>query len=250
MEAPGLTARVDRAAAIGYSVAAGAYRQGRPSYPQALVEAFAAEAGDGQIVDVGAGTGAMTVLLAARGAAVVAIDPVIQMLGEIEGPIPRVVATAQSLPLPAGCATAVMVANAFHWFASFEALSELRRCLRPGGVLGLAWNERDEREDWVRRHTGIVETHAAGTPRFKTMAWKRVMDAHPHFTETGYLEAPNPTPMRRDQFVARVLSTSFIAALPHDERIAVEGEARELAESLPPAFDYPYLSRLWLYRAR
>jgi hypothetical protein len=46
-----------------------------------------------------------------------------------------------------------------------------------------------------------------------------------------------------------VVSTSFIGALPADERAEVERRIRELAATLPPVFDYPYLSRLWLYRA-
>ena len=37
------------------------------------------------------------------------------------------------------------------------ASREIGRVLRPGGVLGLIWNVRDERMDWVRRLSGIMD---------------------------------------------------------------------------------------------
>lgn len=240
---------VEAPAAVGYAVAAPAYRRGRPSYPSAVVDAFVSEIGEGAVLDVGAGAGAMTELLAARDVRVVAVDRVREMLGEIDAPIPRVVASAQSLPVRSGSMTAVMVANAFHWFATAASLGEFHRCVGVGGLLALAWNERDESVPWVRRHTEIVDAYQGTAPRFRTMAWKGVMDADVHFNEVGYLEAPNPTPMTASRLVDRVLSTSFIAALGEAQRADVERQARDLAASLPEAFEYPYLSRLWLYRA-
>ena len=51
-----------------------------------------------------------------------------------------------------------------------------------------------------------------------------------------------------DGLVDRVLSISFIAALPDDERRAVEARVRELAETLP--VELRYITELAIYARR
>ena len=90
-------------------------------------------------LDVGAGTGKFTTLLATTGATVVGVEPVDAMRAKIDAlqlPTVRAVAgTAQAIPLPSGKLDAVVCAQAFHWFATREALDEFHRVLRPGGRL-------------------------------------------------------------------------------------------------------------------
>lgn len=50
----------------------------------------------------------------------------------------------------------MLVAQAWHWFDTGRAVTELARVLRPGGRLGLLWNVRDERLGWVREFGRIV----------------------------------------------------------------------------------------------
>ena len=123
----------------------------------------------------------------------------------------------------------------------------MHRCLRPHGMLALLWNERDERVGWVRQHSEIVDAHEGDAPRFKTMAWKRVIDGSPRFAEVATFEVANPWPMTRSRLVDRILSTSFIAALPDAPRKVIEDQALALAETLPERFDYPYRTRVWIY---
>ena len=141
---------VHKAAQQGFEKEAQAYARGRPDYPAALSAWLAQTLGMGpgrEVADVGAGTGKFTALLATTGATVVGVEPVDAMRAKIDAlqlPTVRAVAgTAQAIPLPSGKLDAVVCAQAFHWFATREALDEFHRVLRPGGKLGLVWNVRD-----------------------------------------------------------------------------------------------------------
>ena len=152
-------------AAAGFGTSADAYERGRPSYPDAAVAHLAVELGLGpavRVVDLAAGTGKLTRLLAQGGAEVVAVEPVAAMRKALARSLPGVdvlEGTAESIRLPSGSVDAVTVAQAFHWFDAPRALAELGRVLRPSGTLLLVWNDRDERVPWVEEYSAIVHAH-------------------------------------------------------------------------------------------
>ena len=105
-----------------------------------------------------AGTGKLTRALVAAGAACVAAEPSASMRAAFARAVPGVAqvgADAEHLPFADGSFDAVTVAQAFHWFATAEALAEFARVLRPGGGLALIWNERDESDPWWPSSTRI-----------------------------------------------------------------------------------------------
>src|SRR5215470_12464220 len=57
--------------------------------------------------------------------------------------------TGERIPLPDRSVDTVLVAQAWHWMDPVRAVPEVARVLRPGGQLGLLWNIRDERAEWV-----------------------------------------------------------------------------------------------------
>lgn len=238
------------AARQGFANGAGSYARGRPGYGDDTIDALDSLLGrrPGWVGDVGAGTGALSRLLAARGHSVLALEPVAAMLERCgEGPV-RLRATANPMPIRAGALRAITVATAFHWFSTREVLDEFRRCLQASGTLVLLWNDRDQRVPWVRRHTELVDAYQGDAPRFRSMRWREVIDDHDGWREVAHLSLPNPTPSTRRGLVERIFSTSFIGALGPLESAEVRVKAEALASSLPEEFDYPYITRIWAYR--
>lgn len=229
---------VHPAAATGFSHASATYARGRPDYPPALDDWLRSALGLGPgktVVDLGAGTGKFVPRLLATGAAVIAVEPVAEMLGELSRAHPSVETrqgTATAIPLPDASVDAVVCAQAFHWFATLEAVAEIRRVLKPGGSLGLVWNVRDESVPWVKRMTDLLQPHEGDAPRFYKGTWN-VFPA-PGFgpLEQTVFRHEHVGPPER-VLIDRSMSVSFIAALPAEEQAKVRAALGRLIVEEP-----------------
>lgn len=230
---------IHHSAAAGYKTGADTYVRGRPDYPPQVADWLTGVLGlnkDTAVIDLGAGTGKFTARLVATGAQVIAVEPVAQMLEKLSQAFPQVLAvngTATDLPLPDSSVDVVVCAQAFHWFASAQALDEIARVLKPGGRLGLVWNLRDTRVGWVPKLDAIVNALQGDTPRYYTGAWRQVFP-HPAFGPLqGQRFSHGHTGAPEDVIFNRVRSTSFIAALPEDERAKVDEQIRAMIANEP-----------------
>ncbi|MFX9276808.1 methyltransferase domain-containing protein, partial [Acinetobacter baumannii] len=68
---------------------------------------------------------------------------------------------------------AVICAQSFHWLDNMETLTEIHRILKPQGHLGLVWNQRDERTDWVKALADFLLPLEGNTPRYHSEKWKK-----------------------------------------------------------------------------
>ena len=230
---------VHRSASQGFAAQADAYARGRPDYPDAIADWLRDRLGlkpGRSAVDLGAGTGKFTRYLLQTGAHVIAIEPVKEMRAKIVATWPEVEThegTATAIPLPDSSVDAVVCAQAFHWFATQEALAEIRRILTPHGRLALIWNVRDDSVDWVARLTEIITPYEGDTPRFARGTWRKVFPfpGLSDLREDRFAHSHTGSP--EDVIVNRIRSTSFIAALPPDEEAKVAAKLRALIAATP-----------------
>jgi SAM-dependent methyltransferase len=253
-----------RDAARGFADNAAAYEAARPSYP---AEAVAHIVGHGRIgpgrrvLDLAAGTGKLTRLLAPTGADVVAVEPIAAMRDRLVALLPGVEVhdgTAEDLPLADRSVDAVTVAQAFHWFDPALALAEVRRVLRSGGHLFLVWNTRDRRHDWVRTFGDLlVDGPDLERPydSYYDVDYAAVVADAGGFTPVELWSHDWDQPCDPDLLVARAESVSVVGQLPPGDKQRVLDRVRNLAATNPALagrdrFPFPYTTRVFRCRLR
>jgi len=129
---------------------AACYARYRPGYPDELFQ-WLVEGGLPQrpdAVDLGAGTGISSEYLLRHGCAVTAVEPNQQMHAAASGWLGArpgfrsVRARAEQTALASQSFDLATAFQAAHWFDLISALTEMRRLLRPGGWILMAWNLR------------------------------------------------------------------------------------------------------------
>ena len=205
------------------------YERARPGYPDDAVDWLIGDAR--RVLDLGAGTGKLTRQLVERGRDVTAVEPLHEMLDQLRTAVPRARAldgSAEAIPVEDAWADAVVVGQAFHWFDAPVALREIARVLRPGGVLGLIWNMRDEAVPWVARLSDLIggeRMHPGEEPP----------DVIPHSGLYGPVEEAAfrlEQELDRDTLVDLVVSRSYVATLDAPAREALLARILELYDEV------------------
>jgi SAM-dependent methyltransferase len=140
-----LTAEQKAERAASFGGAASHYERYRPGPPVEAVE-WILPSPVRRVVDLGAGTGALTRLLVGRADEVVAVEPDDRMRTVLTASVPGVRAVAgrgESIPLPDASADAVLASSSWHWMDPVPTLLEVGRVLVPGGTLAAVWSGPD-----------------------------------------------------------------------------------------------------------
>ena len=208
-----------------FGEAAEAYERGRPSYPDAIVD-WLLDSGPGTVVDLGAGTGKLTRSLVDRVATVVAVEPDPDMRAALSASLPGtsvIAGTGEDIPLRDGFVDAVVVGQAWHWVDHLRAAPEVARVLRPGGRLGLVWNDRREDDPWIGRLNAILQSYGTSPDA----EYEPVVG--PPFGELEAFEVPWVHHVTVDEVVDMVVSRSYVIALAEDRRAELVNQVRDLS---------------------
>lgn len=184
---------------------------------------------DDRAVDLGAGTGLLTLALAPRVREVVAVDISERMLERLDDVavadgvhnVDTVVADLRRLPLEDESATLVVSNYAFHHLDDLGkelALAEARRILRPGGRLvicdmmfSISLDRRDRRLVW-EKVTALLRRGPAGAIRILRNAARLI---------AGRWEQPAPPTRWEEMLAARGFEQVRIELLAHEAAVAV-----------------------------
>ena len=229
--------------ASSFGAAADSYQRGRPDYPRSVVEWLVPRHAR-SVLDLGAGTGKLTRLLAGSIPNVTAVEPSRAMREQLAAAVPGAVViagTAEEIPLPGASVDAVVVAQAWHWFDAARAVPEVARVLVPGGTLSLVWNTRDEAEPWMAMLGAVMHRHATQDIDYGPAVG-------PPFGSPERMEVRWRQPVTREEILDMVTSRSYVISMAKPDRDRLLSEVAELLTDHPDLrgreeIELPYVAR-------
>lgn len=206
------------------------YDRVRPSFPVEALDWIVPE-GARDAVDVGAGTGKFTRLLAEYGLRVIAVEPDAGMLAQLHAVLPKVPVwqgSGEHIPLPDASADLVTFAQAWHWVDPVAGSLEVARVLRPGGRIVMIWNqEATYAAEWMVQAQRVESpgwadaSHSAdelptlhepfGQVEFRRFDWTERLSKQDYidrvFTHSAYLTLDDDTQASEREWMTHVLAT-------------------------------------------
>jgi len=215
------------------------YELGRPGWPRDAVE-LPGLPSTATVLDVGAGTGKLTRILAPRFDRVVAVEPADAMRRVLARLCPEAEAypgNAREIPLADATVDAVFAAEAFHWFDDDQSLAEMVRVLKVGGAVVLLWNLpegpwepsiEDVEALLLERLPAVGVDHDPldlDGPRRGDGQWRGEFVAA-GFEPLQEARVANPQTLDRDGLVGFFASMGWIAEMADEDRLPLLAEVR------------------------
>lgn len=223
----------------------------RALYPAAALDWLVGDR-PARILDLGSGVGAVARLLADRGHDVFCIDRDVEAVATLPGRLGtrlHVAGQVESLPY-LSCHFDVVTSSAnLHRFAPGLALSEIARVLKPGGVLAVAYNVRDDTVPWVKRLAAVLQQvdPSAMIGQYGVDSVQNVIDS-PYFSSVDHRNFRNWVPIDRPGLIAMVERRPETAALDASSREQVLAEVGAVYDSSarpPEPLLLPYRAACW-----
>jgi SAM-dependent methyltransferase len=234
-----------------------AYERGRPRYSADVIEVIAAAAGGGpRLLDVGAGTGRLSVPLVEAGYDVVAVEPLDAMraiLARHIGAERALAGHAEALPLDDASVDGAVCADAWHWFDGARAADELQRVVRPGGgvVVCISRFDGDNAVPWAGETEAVMRPlwEAVDHPSRRGGFRPASIDGHTGFAPIESRHVPFVHETDREAILEHYQSMSAIASMAPDRRAEVLAELDAiLVRHGVEQVAIPYRAELWITR--
>ena len=232
-----------------FGQAAQNYERYRPGPPEAAVD-WILGGHVGRVVDLGAGTGALTRLLVDRADEVLAVEPDDRMRAVLTEEVPGVTAlkgTGESMPIADNHVDAVLASSSWHWMDPIPTLHEVARVLVAGGTLGALWAGPDtEGAFFVQAQAllaGRSQPASDGSTDSGNLGGLILGDA---LRPASVLEIPSgvafeqperqtftwDVAMNAEDLIGLLGTLSWIIAMPEEHRDRIISEARRLLRDL------------------
>jgi SAM-dependent methyltransferase len=262
--------RAERRLAFGQ--VAEQYDRARPSYPAALVDdvlQFAGVAAGDAAVEVGAGTGKATILFAASGLAIVALEPSHEM-AEIArrktAGLPNVAIEEIEFERwdPERPCRLLYSAQAWHWIDPRVRFVRARQALGEGAALAAFWNRmnwessplRDELIAVYRREAPELGWEIApgpmhpssGDPEERWRDWQGDVALSTGFTAPEWRTYAWVQAYRRDEYLSLLQTHSDHLMLARPRRQALLRAVGETIDGAGGVIEIEYVTRLGLAR--
>lgn len=228
------------------------YDRYRPGFPAAAVDVLCPHPVRAAL-DLGAGTGKFTELLADRAERVSAVEPSPAMISVLRSKLPDVDAMLGSpelIPVESGSIDLVTVAQAFHWFDREPACAEIARVLVSGGALGLIWNHSDPECPWDRAAHRIAHPAVAASDDTTSSAGEEL----PGFEFVRREQIRWVERIRRDAYLKRWSTVSTFLVADDATRAEMSAQIEAVLDADPQThgsteFDLPVVTDVYLYRS-
>jgi SAM-dependent methyltransferase len=232
----------------------------------------------GRVVDLGAGTGAMSRLLAERVDDLISVEPDPRMRAVLAATVPPATVLAgrgEDIPVDDESIDAVVVSSAWHWMDPGPTTAEIARVLHGGGILGVVWSGLDWQASglgevrrlmgWRPRGTptdGADSGPAPDSPLAAVMAElprqrHHVLELPPGapFDPQDHAELRWSRCLDADQLIGMLGTFSGVITLPPARRATVLDEARRLVVQVGgledgASMEFPFRARCWRARRR
>jgi SAM-dependent methyltransferase len=236
--------------ALSFGSVASDYDRFRPSPPAAALDLLIPP-GAQAVLDLAAGTGAVTRMLAGRAPGIIAVEPDERMRAVLSAGCPAATVLAgqgEDIPLPDASVDVVVISSAWHWLDPERAVPEITRVLRVGGVLGVIWISRDTRVPWVAEFNQLArESREADRPADGEPGRRRRMVEFPAGTPLSppeTLTVEYSLPMTSEQLSGLLSTYSGVITLGPQARADFSRRVRAFLDRQPwDHVDLPLICR-------
>jgi len=227
------------------------YDRYRPSPPPEALD-WLIPAGAQAVLDLAAGTGAVTRKLIGRAARIIAVEPDERMRAVLAASCPEAEVLAgrgEDIPLPDASVDAVVISAAWHWLDRELAVPEITRVMRVGGALGVLWTSRDERVPWVAEFNRLARQarEADRRPDGVAPGHRRREVTFPPGTPMSGVEEHTvefSLPMTKDELVGLLGTYSGVITLDPQRRADFSRRVRAFLDRQPwDSVDLPLICR-------